>query len=376
MSIERAYWVAWSQISGIGPVLLKRIYQHFQSLEIAWSASTAELGAVEGLGKRILAAISETRSKLNPEQFLQQHMQKNPYFWTPADSEYPQLLWEIPSPPPVLYYRGQVKAEENQGITPMIAIVGTRYPTEHGRRWTHKISSTLAQQGFTVVSGMAAGIDGQAHRSCLENGGRTLAVLGTGVDIAYPSSHRQLHQEIQQQGLLLSEYSQGTKVDRSNFPARNRIIAGLCRAILVMEAPLKSGALITARYGNEFGRDVYTLPNSPEVEEAKGCLKLLHQGAEVIVEVEELLESLGAMPNLDTEKQKQLSIFEQTPIKAMPDLSIQLTEVLQAVGVEPTAFDLIVQKTGLCTGEVSAALLQLELFGVIAQLPGMRYQRT
>lgn len=232
--IERAYWLAWSQISGIGPVLIKRIHQHFQTLEVAWKASTAELGLVEGLGKQILATITERRSQLEPEQFLQQHLQKNPHFWTPADPEYPRLLWEIASPPPVLYYRGQVNLEENQGITAMIGIVGTRYPTEHGRRWTHKISAALAKHSFTVVSGMAAGIDGQAHRSCLQSGGRTLAVLATGIDMVYPPAHRELYQQIQQQGLVLSEYPVGTRVDRGNFPTRNRIIAGLCRAILVI----------------------------------------------------------------------------------------------------------------------------------------------
>lgn len=375
MVSERAYWLAWSQVSGIGPVLLKRIHQHFQTLEVAWKAPISELGAVEGVGKQILTAITEKRSQLHPEQFLIQHLQKNPNFWTPADGEYPRLLWEIPSPPPVLYYRGQVNRQENQGMIPMIGIVGTRYPTEHGRRWTHKISCALTKHGFTVVSGMAAGIDGQAHRTCLETGGRTLAVLGTGIDIIYPPNHRQLYGEIQQQGLILSEYPANTRVERGNFPARNRIIAGLSRAIIVIEAPEKSGALITARYANEYGRDVYVLPNSPDVEEAKGCLKLLNQGAQIIVEEEELLESLGAMPKMDTEKEKQLSLFEQPQIKTMPELDPQLTQVFEAVKLEPTAFDLIVQQTELSTGEVSGSLLQLELFGMISQLPGMRYQR-
>lgn len=373
---ERAYWLAWSQVPGVGPVLLKRIYQQFTSLQRAWFAPHRDLMQVDGLGTKILSAIAKMRSQIEPAQLLAQHQQKNPHFWTPADPEYPRLLLEIPAPPPVLYYRGQVEPGENQGIKPMVAIVGTRYPTEHGRRWTHRISSAVAQHGFTVVSGMAAGIDGIAHQACLEAGGRTLAVLGTGIDKIYPPGHRQLWEKIQQQGLLLSEYPAGTAPERGNFPARNRIIAALSRAVLVMEAPQKSGALITARYGNEFGRDVYILPNSPDVEEARGCLKLLHQGAEVILEIEELLEVLGAIPQLDKDHQSFiLSPASHNYLEIPADLEPDLSRVLRLVALEPTAFDLIVNKSGLSAGEVSAALLQLELLGLVSQLPGMRYQR-
>lgn len=369
---ERVYWLAWSQIPGIGSVLLKRIWQHFGNLQTAWTASKTALAEVEGLGNKLINSIIQARSQLNPPQFLRDHCQTNPHFWTPADEDYPQLLSEIPSPPPVLYYRGQVNPSENHGVTPLIGIVGTRNPTEHGRRWTRKISTALAKQGFTVVSGMASGIDGIAHEACLNAGGRTLAVLGTGVDTIYPQNHRQLYERIQQQGLILSEYPAKTKPDRGNFPARNRIIAGLCRAILVMEAPQQSGSLITARYANEFGRDVYSLPNSPEIDQAKGCLRLIHQGAALIVEIDELLSMLGAIPPMDTTQ--QLSLFE-TP-SPIPNLEPKLLTVLQATSFEPTPFDRIVQTSLLASGEVSGILLQLELDGWVSQLPGMHYQRT
>ncbi|MGK7875297.1 MAG: DNA-processing protein DprA [Xenococcaceae cyanobacterium] len=370
---ERAYWLAWSQVSGVGPVLLRRVQQHFGTLAEAWAASANALGEVEGFGGRLVSAVAQGRSQLNPEKLLEEHSKKNPNFWTPADAEYPRLLLEIPSPPPVLYYKGQVQLQENQGITPLVAIIGTRQPTEHGRRWTRKISAALVKHGFTVVSGMAAGIDGEAHRGCLQAGGRTLAVLGTGLDIVYPYSHRQLYEQIQNQGLVLSEYPVGTKPDRGNFPARNRIIAGLSRAILVMEAPQKSGALITARYANDFGRDVYTLPNSPDNLQSRGCLRLLHHGAQIIIEEAELLEMLGAIPKLDSGGQLPLSPQEEA--KPMRDLEPELAQVLQAIAFEPTPFDLIVQETGLSAGDVSGALLQLELLGVVSQLPGMRYRR-
>ncbi len=220
---------------------------------------------------------------------------------------------------------------------------------------------------------MAAGIDGIAHQACLEAGGRTIAVLGTGVDVVYPSHHRQLHQTLQKEGLILSEYPAGTPGDRRHFPARNRIIAGLSRAVLVMEAPEKSGALITARYANEFCRDVYTLPNSPDVAQARGCLKLIHHGAEMIVTEAELLEMLGAIPELD--QGKQLSLFDVEKTESLPKLDPDLLKIFQAVSNEPTSFDLIVEKAGLATPQVSGGLLQLELEGLIIQLPGMRYQK-
>lgn len=370
---ERAYWLAWSQIPGIGPILLKRVQQHFGTLGEAWTASERALAQVEGLGVRLANVIIETRSRLDPEAFLEKHLQTNPHFWTPSDRDYPRLLLEIPSPPSVLYYRGQTDSLENQGVTPLIGIVGTRFPTAHGRRWTRKIGTVLAKHGFTVVSGMAMGIDSEAHRACLEAGGRTLAVLGTGLDIIYPPNHRQLYEEIQQQGLLLSEYPAATKPNKGNFPARNRIIAGLSRAILVMEAPEKSGALITAQYANDFCRDVYTLPNSPDVEEARGCLRLIHGGAEMIIQENELLEMLGAIPKLDAGK--QLSLFEPAQTTPILDLAPEYVKVLGAIATQPTSFDLVVQNTGLPAGEISGILLQLELLGLVSQLPGMRYQR-
>jgi DNA processing protein len=371
--MERQYWLAWSQISGVGPVLLKRIHQQLETLENAWQATPRALATVPGVGEKLIAQILQARAHLEPAQFLEEHLQANPCFWTPADADYPRLLWETPSPPPVLYYQGQVNSLENQGQIPAIALVGTRFPTEHGRRWTIKISRSLAQNGFTVVSGLAAGIDAEAHRSCLEAGGRTVAVLGTGLDLIYPPQHRSLFTEITAKGLLLTEYPRGTKPERGHFPARNRIIAGLCRAILVLEAPEQSGSLITARYGTEFNRDVYTLPNSPDVEEAKGCLRLIHKGAEIILDLDELLNSLGVLPPLDDGRQLSLLPPSPEPLPTLEPLSAQIYEL---VSLTPTALDTIIGNCGLATGTVSGILLELELLGLITQLPGLRYQRV
>ena len=379
---ERAYWLAWSQINGIGPILLQRLHQHFNSLAEAWTAKPVDLMRVEGLGKQIIETILQERTQLNPEEFIEKHLIKNPCFWTPADPDYPRLLLEISNPPPVLYYRGLVDVKENQGITPTVAIVGTRSPSEYGRRWTRKISTALAKSGFTVVSGLAAGIDTEAHTSCLEAGGRTLAVFGTGVDIVYPKPNERLRDRVLQQGLAISEYPAGTQPNKTNFPRRNRIIAGLSRATIVIEAPQKSGALITAYQANDFCRDVYVLTARLDDERSFGCLELLSKGAHPILpssdrllSEDRLLEMLGALPKLDYAEQLSLFPLNPTVEKQGPPLEPELAKVLSAIDSGPISFDVIVEAAGLEAGTVSSILLQLELLGLVSQLPGMRYQR-
>lgn len=377
---ERAYWLAWAKISGIGPIALQKLKQQFDTLGRAWTASPRELGQISGFGRQKIEKIVEERSRINPEQLLKEHIEKNPNFWTPADSDYPRLLQEIPTPPPVIYYRGIVDSQEILGITPTVGIVGTRHPSEYGRRWTRKISTILAKSGFTIVSGLAAGIDTEAHSACLEAGGRTIAVFGNGVDMVYPRENKSLAEEVVKQGLAVSEYPAGTKPNSKHFPQRNRIIAGLSRAVLIMEAPQKSGALITADIANEFGRDVYVLPARLDDEKSHGCLQLINKGAEVIpITMDKLLEMLGAIPPLDIdvgESSQQLSLFEDKNQTSMPDLEPILAEIFQHISSEPILLDLIIQKTGLSSGEVSSSLLQLELLGLVTQLPGMRYQKN
>ena len=394
---DRIFWVAWSQISGVGPVTLHRLNQKFGNLATAWQAPPTALREVEGLGGKTIANLVEQRSRINPATVYQHHCRKNPTFWTPVEPDYPLLLREIPNPPPLLYYRGTIDRAENLGHRPTIGIVGTRKPSQYGQRWTHRIATVLAQCGFTIVSGMAQGIDTEAHQACLAVGGRTLAVFGTGVDVVYPWENRNLYEKILQQRLALSEYPGGTKPNARHFPQRNRIIAGLSRALLVMEAPERSGALITARQANEFCRDVYVLPGRIDDYNSQGCLKLLKNGAEMILSEAELLNMLGAMPPLD--RPEQLSLFPQSVTGNMPtdssrsdrpmisqnptpspaptiNLESPLKEVFQAIPSEATGFDLIVEQAGMSAGEVSSALLQLELLGLVSQLPGMRYQRS
>ncbi len=364
MSNERIYWLAWSGISNIGPVLLKRIADHFGGLEIPWLADRNTLAQVDGLGPSLIESIVAKRKEIKPLDFLEKHLEKNPNFWTPADPQYPKLLLEIASPPPVLYYSGQVIEGENTGAVICITLVGTRKPTFHGRQWAKKISQNLAQEGFTIVSSMANGIDGEAQQHVIETGGRTIGILATGLD---GMSTNRLYQNIQKSGLLLSEYPHGTKGQKGNYAARNRLLAGLSRAVIVIEAPEISGTLSTARYGNEFGRDIYILPNSPDVEEARGCLKLIREGAEVITSVDELILSLGGLPGLSKKTSKTDN--------DLPKISDELLNIWQIFSGEILSFDQVVFKSNLPSSIVSGLLLELELLGLVQQLPGMRYQK-
>jgi len=371
---DRAYWLAWSQVEGIGSTLLNRIQQKFGDLRSAWETPASDLTTVEGIGPQTLTAIQSVRQTLEPEAFLRQHIQKNPHFWTPGEPEYPQLLQEVVSYPPVLYRRGQVHWLEADW-QPAVAIVGTREPSEYGRRWTRRLTTALVQRGFAIVSGMAEGVDTEAHQACLEVGGKTLAVLGCGVDVIYPPRNRGLYQKILEEGLILSEYPSGTKPDRGHFPQRNRIIAGLTRAVIVTEAPEKSGALITAHQANDYGRDVYIVPGSLDNPKSRGCLNLIQQGAQLILDEHHLLDQLTAMPGIDSGAIDS-STAQQLTLTALDDLDPEQQAILDQLTGETLPLDLIIQQTGLPANVVSSALLGLELQGLVSQLPGMRYQRN
>jgi DNA processing protein len=374
---ERDFWVAWSRIPGVGGVLLRRIQEHFGTLSSAWSASPGELTAIEGLGDRKIEAIVSGRSQLNLAEFVEQHQRQNPHFWTLGDDDYPQRLRDIPSPPPVLYYRGQLQPDLDWASAPAIAIVGTRHPSEYGKKWTRRLTTALVQHGFTIVSGMAAGIDTEAHQACLQAEGQTLAVLGTGVDVVYPPANRSLYEHILARGLVVSEYPAGTAPDRVHFPQRNRIIAGLSQATIVTEAPAKSGALITAEVAETFGRTVYAVPGSLDNPNAIGCLGAIDRGARLILGEQHLLEQLGAIdltPGKRTPTRPAVLTPAQ-PTPAQPTLEPDLDRVFQVITGESIAFEAIVQKVGMDAGTVSGLLIQLELLGAIAQLPGMRYSR-
>ncbi len=401
MTTERAYWLAWSRIKDVGPITIKRLWEHFGALSIAWQASASELLAVDGIGLLSAEKITRQRPKLNPETLLTQHEQENQSFWTPADPDYPKLLFAINDPPPVLYYRGDLRLNDPNVLT--VGMVGTRRPSAYGKRWTQRLSRQLTQQGTIIISGLAAGIDTDAHTSCLSQEGLTVAVMGTGADVVYPHFNSSLYEWVVKTGLVISEYPDGTGPDRSHFPQRNRIIAGLSRAILVMEAPARSGALITARLANDYCREVYALPTSLDNDQGQGCLHLIAQGAQMILESQTLLAALEDLPAVDAiavesgaaqtssktasvplvnaPSGKHLPVATQASVKDLAqqlesELTPLLQQVLAAVSVEPMVLDQIVRCAQVETGAVLGALVQLEISGLIVQLPGMHYQRT
>lgn len=404
MITERAYWLAWSRLKDVGPVTIKRLWEHFGSLAQAWAAPAGDLLSVDGIGLLIADRIVAQRPKLKPAEMLAEHETENKAFWTPADPNYPALLFAINDPPPLLYYRGNLRLNDAPNVL-SVGIVGTRGPSAYGKRWTHRLSSRLAREGAVIVSGLAQGIDTAAHTSCLDVQGLTVAVLGTGVDVVYPAQNRELHEQVAKTGLLVSEYPDGTGPDRTHFPQRNRIIAGLSRAILVTEAPARSGALITSRLANDYCREVYALPCALEHGQGEGCLNLINQGAQMILGEQSLVEALKALPSVEallpgrllgqlygldplkasahTDGISQSNESSPDPVSAKPaatvptsELSPLLAQVLTAVSIEPVVLDNIVQLAQVETGQALSALLQLEIMGLVTQLPGMQYQRA
>lgn len=359
---ERACWLSWAAIEGIGPHRLKRLHQHFGSLRRAWEADEPDLMAVEGIGLQLALTIQSQRRQQDPAAILDKMSQPGIPFLTPADPHYPRLLWELPDPPPLIYTLGQP-----MGWEPAIAIVGTRSPTPYGKRWTEQLATALAQAGFLIVSGMAAGIDGVAHQAALKVGGSTVGVLGTGVDQVYPPQHRDLFSQMRTQGCLISEFAPGVGPAKENFPRRNRLIAGLTQATLVMEAPQRSGALITAYLANDYGRDVFALPGTLDNPAARGCLNLLRTGAGLILGVEELLTELGSVV---TASQRSISD------PALPALAGSQKVIFETLSTDPMGLDALAQLTQLDINTISSELLMMELEGWVVQLPGMRYQRS
>ncbi|WP_017298071.1 DNA-processing protein DprA [Nodosilinea nodulosa] len=378
---ERAYWLAWSQAKGLGPVLLKRLCAHFGTLASAWHADGADLLEVEGIGLGLGSSLVQYRQRVAPLDLLAQYEQEHPNFWTPADAEYPALLYEIADPPPILFYRGRLELAGALQLMPSVGVVGTRAPSAYGQRWTRRLAQQLVAHDVIVVSGLAKGVDRYAHQQTLDSQGLTIAVLGTGVDQVYPSINGDLHDRIARHGLLLSEHPNGTPPDRAHFPRRNRIIAGLSRAVVVTEAPARSGALITAQLANDYGRDVFAVPGSLDNLNSYGCLELINQGAQMILNDMTLIVALGQLPQLNPagrlereasgDQSGDCSTASPTP----PPLSPAMAQVLASITDEPTSLDNLVQAIAQPTGEVLATLVQLELMGLVTQLPGMRYQR-
>ncbi|MBA4421178.1 MAG: DNA-protecting protein DprA [Anaerolinea sp.] len=357
---QKAYWVGFNLVKGIGAVRLQLLIQYFGSPEAAWNATAGDLYSV-GLPQRIVDGFLDLRKTTDPLQVYEDILKKGFQVMTRDDDNYPEKLSNIDHPPPVIYLRGTIKLEDRWAV----AMVGTRRVTSYGRQVTEQVATYLARNGMTVVSGLARGVDGVAHQSALSSGGRTIAVLGSGLDQIYPGEHRQLAERICENGAVISDYPPGTPPDAANFPPRNRIIAGLSMATVVVEAGEHSGALITATFAAEQGREVFAVPGPIYAPQSRGTNRLIREGAQPLLEPADILESLN-LRKVDQYKQASLLL-------PVDELEAKLMEILN---LEPVYIDEIQAKVGYPVEKVSAALTMMELKGMVRQVSGMTYMAT
>lgn len=357
---ERAYWIGFNRVPGIGMVRLRRLLDAFGDIRIAWEATPARLAAA-GLHGRALQALVDTRATLDIARELRRHEEAGIAIVTIDDAAYPRRLRQIDAAPPVLFVRGAICPEDEVSV----AIVGTRTASTYGRGATERLAGDLARCGVTIVSGLARGIDSYAHRAALEAGGRTIAVFGCGLDTIYPSENRALAERILERGALVSEYPLGVRPEPNNFPARNRIVAGMTAATLVVEAPEKSGSLITASFAAEQGRDVLAVPGPITARGSVGTNRLIQDGARLVMNADDVRQELGLVA--PAPRQAQLAIADALPAS---DLE---ASVLARLADEPLLTDDLARLLDRPVAEVATALTMLELQGRTRQVAGLNY---
>ena len=357
---NKAYWVAFSHVKGIGAVRFRRLIDFFGDLSVAWQAPyEAFLSA--GLSEKNADQIMHFRNTIDPFRLCENIEKQGIQILTWEDEGYPRRLNEVDQSPPVIYLKGSITGEDDWAI----AIVGTRRMTGYGKQVTSELAAFLALHGVTVVSGLARGIDAVAHEAALTAGGRTMAVLGCGVDMVYPPEHKHLSEKIMAQGALLSDYAPGTLPEGVNFPPRNRLISGLSLATIVVEAGMKSGALITSTFAVEQGRDVFAVPGNIYAPQCKGTNYLIQQGARPLIDFDELLDIL----------QLQKIQHHQAARQYLPENEIE-QRLLALINDQPMHIDEIQNLIELPMSQISSALVMLELKGMVYQAGTMNYARV
>jgi DNA processing protein len=352
---DAALWIGLSLIPGLGIQSFCQLLHTFNDPVGIYAASFSQLRSVVTEPVARLIAQGPDNQAIAPA--LQWLEQPGNQMVTLADADYPRTLLEIPDPPPLLYCKGQLSLLNAISI----AVVGSRNASPQGEKNAEDFSQALSHQGYCIISGMALGIDGAAHRGALKGTGCTIAVVGTGMDIVYPARHRELAHQIAEHGLLISEFPLGTPSLAQNFPRRNRIISGLALGCLVVEANLQSGSLITARLAAEQGREVFAIPGSIHSPLSKGCHQLIKQGAKLVDNIQDIVDELGGA-----------SLASSGDIT---EIVTQSHPLLDCMGYDPITMDALVQLSGLTSDNLSAMLMMLELESKIASLPGGRYQR-
>lgn len=355
----RKYWLGFNVVKGIGPVRLRMLRDHFGDLELAWQASEAGLREA-GMDRRSIESLLSARKTIDLDAIVARVDAAGASVLTLDDPDYPALLKELPDSPPVLYLKGTILDADRWAV----AFVGTRRATPYGREMTHQLVQALAGEGITIVSGLALGIDGAAHKAALEAGGRTIAVLGSGVDYIYPPEHRRLAREIMEQGALVSELPPGTAPDRKHFPVRNRIISGLSLGVVVVEAPARSGALLTADIAAEQGRDVFAVPGKASASASLGTNRLIQNGAKLVLDVNDILDELNLTRS---------AIDVRTTVRQVAPDNDREAALLALLTDEPQHIDDLCQQSDLPIVEVSSTLSLMELKGMARRHEGMLY---
>ncbi len=348
-------------VPGVGPKTHRLLLECFGSAELVLAAAPSLLRQVPGVGPKLVGKIVAAETEIDAEREIKMCRDQGIAIVRDGDAQYPRLLREIHNPPTLLFIQGEVRPEDAMAI----AIVGTRHATSYGRQQAERLAGGLARAGLTIVSGLARGIDAAAHRGALRAGGRTLAVLGSGVMNIYPPEHRELAAEVCQQGALISESPPKTEPSAGAFPQRNRLITGMSLGVIVVEAAQRSGALISARLAMEQGREVFAVPGRIDNRVAHGCHHLIRDGARLVESIDDVLEELGPLVEAAPRPDGQV-VHHPAELKLNP----QELQVLNSIDSEPTSIDQVVVVSGLPIHRVLSTISVLEMRSLVRRVSG------
>lgn len=360
-------WFFLKSVPGIGNHTFKRLFDHFSSPANVLQSSYDELLQVDGMTRRLASAIKKHKPPDRIRKELDDTIQRGYRIITMSDSEYPPLLLQIPDPPPFLYVYGSLDTS-----TGCVAVVGSRNATDYGVSATVRLCADLASRQITVVSGMAIGIDTAAHEGALTGKGKTIAVLGSGLDKVYPAQNLKLFHKIAENGAVITEFPLNTEPEAHNFPLRNRVISGICLGTVIVEATKKSGSLITARLAAEQNREVFAVPGSIRSFKSTGTHTLIKQGAKLVEHAQDIIEELSPVITAYT---GETNAVKNKPPKTVDPLSTDESIVFDSLGPYPTHIDDLIRKVPLEPGKISSVLLRLELKGIIQQSPGKYFTK-
>lgn len=364
--------IVLNSIPSLGPIRIKKLINHFGSAENVLLASIEELSNVEGIGINIATTIKNFKSKINPDKEIEIIERENIKLLTYSDQDYPQMLKHLPDAPMLLYLKGDISKEDFLSI----AIVGTRKPTSYGRLAVEYLVKGLAKYNLSIVSGLAHGIDTLAHEFAIKNGLRTIAVLGNGLGIYYPAANRKLQQKIPSYGALISEFPYNFPPTKTSFPQRNRIIAALSLGTVIVEADLKSGAIITAKFALELGKDVFSVPGSIFSKQSRGTNYLIKTGAKIVTSAEDIIEEIKQLRNLIKDKISQNKKSEKdTDFIEELDISEESNYILNIIKSEPEGIhiDKLQSLANIEITKLINILFELEIKSKIKELPGKIY---